>query len=205
MPGQMTQAQLEATPGYQFARDQGLKAVQSSAAARGLGVSGASLKGAATYATGLASNTYQQQFNNAQTNFQNLINLNTGAQANLQNQYARLAGLTTTGENAAAQTGQQGTTAAAYQGNYLTQAGQATGAGTVNAGNALNQGVQNYLGYNLAQQYLTPSAGGATSGYGTSAPGTFGTSAAGNPVMTGYAPSLTPGQQYTGGFVAPLA
>ncbi|HEY2418817.1 MAG TPA: hypothetical protein VGH84_12915, partial [Steroidobacteraceae bacterium] len=47
MPGQMTQAQLEATPGYQFARDQGLKAVQSSAAARGLGVSGASLKGAA--------------------------------------------------------------------------------------------------------------------------------------------------------------
>jgi hypothetical protein len=62
-PLQMTQAQLEQTPGYQFTRDQGLKMTQSAAAARGLGVSGASLKGAATYATGLANTTYKDQFN----------------------------------------------------------------------------------------------------------------------------------------------
>jgi hypothetical protein len=43
-PLQMTQAELEATPGYQFTRDQGLKAVQSAAASRGLGMSGASLR-----------------------------------------------------------------------------------------------------------------------------------------------------------------
>src|SRR6266571_2086248 len=35
---------LEATPGYQFALSQGLKSTQNSAAARGLGTSGAALK-----------------------------------------------------------------------------------------------------------------------------------------------------------------
>src|SRR3954462_15036111 len=35
VPGRMTQAELEQTPGYQFDLSQGLKAVQSAAAARG--------------------------------------------------------------------------------------------------------------------------------------------------------------------------
>ena len=71
-----TQANLEQTPGYQFALSQGLKSTQNSAAARGLGTSGAALRGAADYSTGLASNTFQQQFQNAlqqyQTNYNNL-------------------------------------------------------------------------------------------------------------------------------------
>src|ERR1051326_7373007 len=86
----MDQATLEKTPGYQFNLTQGLKATQNSAAARGLGSSGAALKGAAMFATGLADNTYQNQFNNAVTN-----------QANA---YNRLKALVDTGENAAAQT-----------------------------------------------------------------------------------------------------
>ncbi len=52
------QSTLEGLPGYQFTRDQGLKSVQNGAAARGLGSSGAALKGAATYATGLANSTF---------------------------------------------------------------------------------------------------------------------------------------------------
>lgn len=59
-----TMEQLEKTPGYQFALQQGLKGTQNSYAAKGLGVSGAALKGASDYATGLASQTYQQQFQN---------------------------------------------------------------------------------------------------------------------------------------------
>ena len=51
-PIMMDQATLEKTPGYQFNLYQGEKAVQNSAAARGLGESGAALKGAATLATG---------------------------------------------------------------------------------------------------------------------------------------------------------
>src|SRR6202035_582818 len=87
-PITMDQATLEATPGYQFNKTQGLKAVQNAAAARGLGASGAALKGAATFATGLADNTYQQQFQNAVTNQTNAYN--------------RLKGLIDTGETAAA-------------------------------------------------------------------------------------------------------
>jgi hypothetical protein len=52
------QSTLEGLPGYQFTRDQGLKSVQNSAAARGLGTSGAALKGAANYSTGLANSTW---------------------------------------------------------------------------------------------------------------------------------------------------
>ncbi len=52
------QKTLESLPGYQFTLGQGLKSVQNSAAARGLGSSGAALKGAANYATGLANSQY---------------------------------------------------------------------------------------------------------------------------------------------------
>src|SRR6185312_11277634 len=77
-PITMDQATLEKTPGYQFNLTQGLKAVQNSAAARGLGTSGAALKGAATFATGLADSTYQNQFNNALENKQFAYNTLTG-------------------------------------------------------------------------------------------------------------------------------
>lgn len=86
----LTQQYLESTPGYQFINNQGQQAVTNSAAARGLADSGAALKGAASYATGLADNTYQNQFNDtnalAQTGFQanqaqgnNTINAATNA------------------------------------------------------------------------------------------------------------------------------
>jgi hypothetical protein len=157
MPGTLTQAQLEQTPGYQFNLSQGLKAAQSAAASRGLGVSGASLKGAATYATGLADNTYQNQFNNAQSRFTDYLNLNTGQQTNLSNQFSRLNSLTSTGESAAAQTGQQGTYAASNYGNYNTQSGTMAGSSLVNSTNALSQSAQNYYGL---QAYQNAAQGG---------------------------------------------
>jgi hypothetical protein len=157
MPGTLTQSQLEQTPGYQFNLSQGLKAAQSAAASRGLGVSGASLKGAATYATGLADSTYQNQFNNAQSRFSDYLNLNTGQQTNLSNQFSRLNSLTSTGENAAAQTGTAGTYAANNYGNYNTQSGTLSGSSLVNSTNALSQGVNNYMGY---QAYQNSQQGG---------------------------------------------
>src|ERR1700744_6586099 len=56
-PVQMSEAQLQQTPGYQFNLQQGLKGVQNSAAARGLAGSGAALKVAATDALCLADST----------------------------------------------------------------------------------------------------------------------------------------------------
>ncbi len=160
LPGQMTQAELEQTPGYQFNLAQGLKATQSAAAARGLGVSGAALKGAATYATGLADSTYQQQFQNAQTRYSDVFNLNTGQQSNLQNQYNRLIGVAQLGETAGAQTGALGTAAAKTEGQGLMSAGQYQAAGTAGVGSSLNSGISNYL----QQQALSKYTGG-TGGY----------------------------------------
>lgn len=165
LPGQMTQAQLEQTPGYQWQKSEGLKAVQSAAAARGLGVSGASLKGAATYVSGLASANYQKQFENAQTQFKDYIDLNTNQQANLTNQFDRYNKLVTTGENAAAQTGTAGTAAAETSGKYTSASGQYTGAATTNAANALSTGVNNYLGYDAYTSRTNANTSAATTSY----------------------------------------
>lgn len=107
----LSQSALAQTPGYQFNLYQGQKSVQNSAAARGLGASGAALKGAASYATGLADSTYQNQFNNAVTN-QN-------------NQFNRLLGLTQIGQTSAAGVGSAGITT-----------GQGIASNTIGAGNA---------------------------------------------------------------------
>lgn len=163
LPGSVfTQADLEATPGYQFTLGQGLKATQSARAAKGLGVSGAALKGAATYATGLADSTYANRFNEAQQNFNDILSLNTGQQGVLTNQYNRLSGLATLGANAAATTGQQGTQLANQAGNALMQGGQAMGSGIAGVGNAIGGGINNYLKYGAMQQGANA---GGTSGY----------------------------------------
>lgn len=136
-PITMDQKTLESTPGYQFNLTQGLKATQNSAAARGLGTSGAALKGAATFATGLADSTYQNQFNNAVTNQTNAFN--------------RLSSLVNTGENAAAQTGVLGNAAVTTQNNATIGGANATAA----ADNAIGT-----AGTNLAN--LTSGVGIAT-------------------------------------------
>lgn len=136
----MDEATLRNTPGYQFNLQQGLQSVQNSAAARGLGISGAAMKGAAGYATGLADSTYQNQFNNANTNQTNAYN--------------RLMGVTQLGENAAAQTGAYGTQTAQSVGNNTIQGGNAQAAGYLGAANALSGGVNSFAMYNALQNGL---------------------------------------------------
>lgn len=129
----MDQAALEKTPGYQFNLNQGLKSVQNSAAARGLGSSGAALKGAATYATGLADSTYQNQFNNAQTNQANAFN--------------RLKSLVDTGQNASAQTGAAGTSAADGTSKAYTNAGNAQAGAYAAMGSGFQNAANQVGGY----------------------------------------------------------
>jgi len=132
----MDQATLEKTPGYQFNLTQGQRAVTNSAAARGLGSSGAALKGAATFATGLADTTYQNQFANAQLNQKNA--------------YDRLKGLVDTGENAAAQTGVLGEKAAYNSGVATIGAGNAQAAADNKIGTSIantTSGIGGYLAY----------------------------------------------------------
>lgn len=137
---QPTQAQLEQTPGYQFDLSQGLESTQNSAAARGLGVSGAAMKAAANYATGLANNTLMSQDQIFNNNFTNSYNAYTGNQNNVYNKLIGMAGL---GENAAATAGNMGLNAANASGGYLTSAANSGAAGTVGSANAISGGLSN--------------------------------------------------------------
>jgi hypothetical protein len=130
----MDQHALEQTPGYQFTLGQGLKATQSAAAARGLGVSGAALKGASNYATGLADNTYKTQFDIANTNQTNAFN--------------RLYQTSALGANAAVGAGTLGQANANSQGNILGNMGTTQAHGTLGAAAAQNQGL-NAIGGSL--------------------------------------------------------
>ncbi len=149
---------LQNYPGYQFALSQGMRANDASAAARGLGVSGADIRGASQFATGLAQQTYGQAYDQSlgtyQTNYGNALNAyNTNYSAAAQNAN-RLAGLVQTGQNSAAMVGTQGANAAATSGNFATSGAAATAAGTVGAANALTGAIGQGLNYNMQQQYL---------------------------------------------------
>jgi hypothetical protein len=116
---------------YKFLQSTGEKAVTNSAAARGLGQSGAALKGAAAFESGLNSQFYQQNFNNQVTNQTNAYN--------------RLKGLIDTGENAAAQTGSAGTAAASGAANAQIGAGNAQAA-AANATGSVASNIGNTVG-----------------------------------------------------------
>jgi len=141
----LDQAWLQQQPGYQFALRQGLKGVQNSAAARGLGTSGAALKGAAGFTTGLADQTYQNQFSNEM--------------AQRDARFNRLMGTANLGANAAAQTGQSAIATGQGIASNTIGGGNAMAAGLTGAGNALMGGAQNWLGYNLGQQMLSRGGG----------------------------------------------
>jgi hypothetical protein len=155
----LTQAELEATPGYQFTLSQGLKATQNSAAARGLGLSGAALKGAATFATGLSDQTYNTRFNQNQIQGTNIFNALT---QNKTGAYNKLIGVAGMGAGAATGQGQIGAATANNMGNALIGAGNAEAAGINGAAaawtsglngasNALTGGLNNWLMFNKLQ------------------------------------------------------
>jgi hypothetical protein len=137
--GGIDQSVLESLPGYQFNLTQGLKAVQNSAAARGLGSSGAALKGAATYASGLADSTYGTYVN-------------------------QLLGQEGIGANAAAGLGGNATQTGAQIGSNAIGAGNAAAGAATATGNAVAN-----LGGDIAQaallNKLLAAGGGSTSMY----------------------------------------
>ena len=125
---QPTMAQLESTPGYQWAREQALGAMTNSAAARGLGTSGNLVQGLGTTATGLASQTFNDQLKNYMA--QNL-------QA-----YNMLMGPSQMGATAAGQVAQSATGLGGQMIGAYTNLGNTIGAGTMGSANALAGGQQ---------------------------------------------------------------
>lgn len=129
---------LYSDPGYGFRLDEGRKAIEKSAAARGLLQSGGTLKGLDRYAQDYASNEYTNAFNRFQLDQSNRFNRN-----------AALAGL---GQTAVSQLGAQGTSVANSVGQNMIGAGNANASGYVGAANALSGGLTSaYNNYSSGQ------------------------------------------------------
>lgn len=139
---------------YKFLQTQGERGVTNSSAARGLASSGAALKGAAAFESGLNSQQWQQNFNNQVTNQTNAYN--------------RLKGLIDTGENASAQTGSAGTAAANGASSAQIAGGNAAAAGYNGVSSAISNAANNAAG--------TTGLYGKSASYqsGGSIPGTIG-------------------------------
>jgi hypothetical protein len=122
-----------------------------------LGVSGAALKGAATFATGLSDSTYntrfgQQQaiFGNQQTRFGDIQNLFSNEQTLKSNAWNRLAGMVNTGLSAAGQTASLGAQAASQGAQIAQNAGNAQAAAGIAGANAIGSGINGAM--NAIQQ-----------------------------------------------------
>lgn len=134
-----TPQDLQNYPGYQFQLQQGNLALQSQNASRGLLNSGATLKDMVNYNQGLASTTYNNAFNQYQTQ-----------QTNTFNKLASVAGI---GQAATQQANQAAQNLGNNVAGLTVGAGNAQAAGQIGSANAWANGVGSAAG-NLGQ-YLT--------------------------------------------------
>lgn len=142
-------------PGYQFQLQQGMSALQNSAAARGGLMSGNTLAGISQYSQGMANTDYQQAYNNFNTN-----------QSNSFNRLASIAGM---GQTATGQIGQAGQNYANNAGQNMMGAANAEGAAQIAQGNAWGGALSG-----IGQSAMTGVMMSKMPGYGpTSSPGSL--------------------------------
>ena len=111
---------FRADPGYGFAFDEGQRAVQGSAAARGGLLSGGAMRALQRTGQGMAD----QQYGSYLDRFMNLANM---------------------GQNSAALTGQFGSASSGRQGGYINDMGAARAGGYLAQGQAVNGAISNML------------------------------------------------------------
>jgi len=173
-------------PGYAFRLQQGQKAVEQSAAARGGAMGGGELKALTNYGQGFASNEYQNAFARHQQQLNNLF-----SQAGM--------GLQAGSTQAQGESGNLNLLSQLETGAF-SNAGTAAGAGILGSANSLgnmftglgNTANQAFL-YNLLMKNLSP---GTTTGPSTSVPNQ------GPPLPPGY--SFDPGANFGGPSTTPF-
>lgn len=152
--------QFQASPAYQFNLDQGRKAIDKAANSRGNYYAPQTLQDISKFSQGLASNEFQNAYNNYNTNMGNI--------------FGRLQSLSGSGQNAAANLGGFGQNFANTAGNNMMSAGNAQAAGQVGSANAwiggAQQGYNNYvmqqiLSRNQAATYPTTPLSGPTGSF----------------------------------------
>lgn len=127
-------AEARATPGYQFTQQQGINAIDRSAAARGGLGSGSTLQRLQSFGSGLADSTYNDVFNRSLSTYQTKLQGQSQA-------FNELLAPSQLGENAASNINATGSQAASNIGNLMTQQGNATAAGQVGSANAWSSGI----------------------------------------------------------------
>jgi hypothetical protein len=142
-----TLSDLQMDPSYGFRLLQNLGAIENSAAARGMQLSGSTLKDLSRFSQDYAS----QEYGNAYGRFM-------GERGDQFNRLASLAGIgqsasQATGANAAAALGNMGN----QVGSNILGAGNAMAAGQVGAANAINSGINSYF----LRQALSNGSGGS--------------------------------------------
>jgi len=138
---QPTAAQLEMDPGYAFREQQGMQAVNRTAAAQAGLQSGAALKAAQRFGQDLASQEYGNAYNRFMQNRANQMNL--------------LQGGVNTGFGAAQGMGNAYTGTGTNLANVYTGAGQQLAQNSQNLGQAMGQGYAN-IGAANASAYMAP-------------------------------------------------
>lgn len=179
-----TAAQAAQQPGYQFQLQQGLNALQNSAAASGGLLSTGTAKNLENYAQGVASTNYNNVYNQALQTYGANQNTFYQNQNNLYNRLSQTSGQGLGAQNATAGFQQQGASALNNlyynQGNQLGQnaigSAQALASGTVGSANALMGGIQGATGAvgaglgtnSLANLFGAQNAGAGSPGTGLS-------------------------------------
>jgi len=144
-----TAAEAAASPGEQFALNQGEAAVQAGASANGSLLTGGTLNAEQQYGQGVASTNYNNVYNRALQTYG--TNYNTWSN-NQTNQFNRLAAMANMGQTSAQTLGSQGVQSAgqvastlnntgAQVGQDYQNAGAATASGYVGSADALGSGI----------------------------------------------------------------
>ncbi len=124
-------ASVMAEPGYQFGMQQGMRGIESSAAARGMALSGAALKAASRFTSDYAGTRYNDAFNRSQTAFGNRWN--------------RLASLAGIGQTANQQTASAGQNFANQAGQNMMGAANAQAAAGISRSNIYGSALNNFI------------------------------------------------------------
>ncbi len=139
---------FQTDPSYQWRLQQGMNALQGSAAAKGGLMTGQGLADITNYGQGAASQEYGAAFNRYQTQQQQRYNILSGMAQMSQNSAAGVGAQGTQVSQNMAGTAMQGIAA---QTGYQTQAANASAAGMMGVGNAVQSGVNNGLSWNYLQ------------------------------------------------------
>lgn len=146
-------------PGYQFRMDEGNKAINAAAGARGMYNSGATMKALAKYGQDYASGEYNNVY---------------------QRQYNRLSSLAGIGQNATGQNQASGQNYANQSSQAYQYLGNAQAANSVAQGNAFNgalsNGTNSWMQYQMMNRMFPKNAAatGSAGGYGSAGQSYFG-------------------------------